>query len=82
MNPKLNNKEMECIAPLNDYCSPEETYPDCKNCKYYKFKKITLMKTQLIFKWYDIWIGFFYDQKKKWLYFFPIPMCGIILKFK
>lgn len=28
----------ECTAPLNDYCSPEETYPDCINCKYYKPK--------------------------------------------
>lgn len=40
------------------------------------------MKMQLTFKWYDIWIGFFWDAKKKWLYFFPIPMCGIIFKFR
>lgn len=40
------------------------------------------MKVQLIFKWFDFWIGFFYDQKKKWLYFFPIPMVGIVFKMK
>lgn len=29
----------ECIAPLNDFCDVEETWPDCINCKYYKPKK-------------------------------------------
>jgi len=38
------------------------------------------MKIELIFAWYDLWIGAFWDQKKKWLYVFPIPMCGIIIK--
>jgi hypothetical protein len=38
------------------------------------------MKIQFIFKWYDIWIGFFYDKKKKWIYFLPLPMIGVIIK--
>ena len=40
------------------------------------------MTVKLIFAWYDFWVGLFYDQKKKWLYVFPVPMFGIILKFK
>lgn len=38
------------------------------------------MKVQLIFKWFDFWIGIFYDQKKNWIYLLPIPMVGIIFK--
>ena len=44
-------------------------------------QKTNIMKVQLIFRWYDLWIGFFWDSKKHWLYFFPIPMVGVILKF-
>jgi hypothetical protein len=29
----------ECIAPPDDFCSPEETFPDCEGCKYYKPNK-------------------------------------------
>lgn len=38
------------------------------------------MQVQLIFKWFDFWIGIFYDQKKNWIYLLPIPMVGIIFK--
>lgn len=39
------------------------------------------MKVQLIFRWYDFWIGFFWDRGKRYLYFFPIPMFDIVFKF-
>lgn len=38
------------------------------------------MKFEFIFAWYDLWVGFFYDKKKRWLYFLPIPTLGIIIK--
>jgi hypothetical protein len=40
------------------------------------------MKVQLLFAWYDLWIGFFWDSKKRWLYILPVPMFGLILKFE
>lgn len=39
------------------------------------------MRISLIFAWYDLWVGFFWDKKKKWLYILPLPCLGIILKF-
>lgn len=38
------------------------------------------MKIQLLFAWYDLWIGLFYDKKKNWIYILPLPMIGIVLK--
>jgi hypothetical protein len=35
---------MKCTAPLSDFCSSEETWPDCENCKYWK--DIEQVKTQ------------------------------------
>lgn len=40
------------------------------------------MKISLLFAWYDLWIGLFWDAKNKWLYILPFPTVGIILKFK
>ena len=40
------------------------------------------MKINLIFAWYDFWVGVFYDQNKRFIYIFPVPMFGIIIKLK
>jgi hypothetical protein len=49
--------------------------------KIIEIQLLTGLKVELIFAWYDFWVGFFFDRKNKWLYFFPIPMIGIIIKF-
>jgi len=39
------------------------------------------MRLRLIFQWYDFWVGFYWDQNKRRLYFFPVPMFGICFDF-
>lgn len=39
------------------------------------------MNIKPIFAWYDFWLGWFWDSKKRKLYIFPIPTLGIVLHF-
>ena len=39
------------------------------------------MSIKIIFKWFDFWVGFFWDSKKSMLYFFPVPMFGVVFRF-
>ncbi len=40
-----------------------------------------MKRIKILFAWYDLWIGIFWDSKKKLLYILPIPMFGIIINF-
>jgi hypothetical protein len=35
------------------------------------------MKIRLFFAWWDIWVGFYWDRKRKILYFCPVPCFGL-----
>ena len=37
---------------------------------------------RLFFAWYDFWVGFYYDQKRKILYFCPLPMLVIAVSLR
>lgn len=39
-------------------------------------------RISFICKWYDGWVGYFWDKDRKWLYLLPIPCIGIVLKFR
>lgn len=36
-------------------------------------------KISFSFAWFDLWIGFYYDQRKQALYICPLPCCAIKL---
>lgn len=40
------------------------------------------MKVKLFFAWYDIWVGFYWSREDKILYFCPVPMVVISIRFK
>lgn len=37
------------------------------------------MKIKPMFAWYDMWVGAFWDAKKRRLYIFPVPMLGVVI---
>lgn len=40
------------------------------------------MKPKLFFRWYDLWIGAYWDRASRTLYICPVPMLGIAIRFK
>jgi hypothetical protein len=39
------------------------------------------MKIRPVLAWYDLWIGAFWDGRKRRLYLLPLPCIGIVLDF-
>lgn len=35
----------------------------------------------ILFAWYDLWVGAFWDRKKRALYVFPVPCIGVCIDF-
>ncbi len=36
-----------------------------------------MWRVRCFFAWYDFWVGWFFDRKKRRLYVLPLPMVGI-----
>jgi hypothetical protein len=39
------------------------------------------MKIRPLCKWYDFWVGAFWDAQKRRLYLLPLPCMGIVIEF-
>jgi hypothetical protein len=39
------------------------------------------MTIKLLFAWYDLWVGAYWDQKGRNLYILPVPCCGVVVHF-
>ena len=38
-------------------------------------------RLKIIFAWFDFWVGFYWGEKMRVLYFFPIPTIGLKIQF-
>lgn len=39
------------------------------------------MKLSVFFRWYDFWVGFYWDRTARALYVCPVPMLGVRIQF-
>ena len=39
------------------------------------------MRLRPIFRWYDLWVGAFWDRSKHRLYILPLPCVGVVIDF-
>lgn len=40
------------------------------------------MKVRLLFAWYDLWVGAYWDRKARALYVLPLPCVGVVFEFR
>ena len=40
------------------------------------------LKFRVILRWYDFWVGAYWDRDRRRLYVFPVPMLGVVISGK
>jgi len=41
-----------------------------------------VVSVRFLFKWFDFWVGWFWDSKSRRLYVLPLPMLGVVFQFE
>lgn len=71
----------ECNVSLTGCNGP----PYCHVCGFQapgsRPKKSQRIKVRFLFRWYDFWIGWYWDSAKRRLYVLPIPCFGTVIEF-
>lgn len=39
------------------------------------------MRAEIIFRWFDFYVGLYFDRRNRTLYVFPVPMFGLKIRF-
>lgn len=56
----------------NQEAKPGSLHPACSAARW---------SARLIFAWYDLWVGIFWDSRKRKLYILPVPCVGVVIEF-
>ena len=46
----------------------------------YWMRKLPLARVRPLMRWYDFWVGVYWDRKRKYLYLLPIPCFGLVIE--
>jgi hypothetical protein len=55
-----------------DSDQPGSLQPDCSAATW---------SVKPLFAWYDLWVGIFWDSRKRKLYILPLPCVGVVIEF-
>lgn len=57
--------------PLSTEAKPGSLHPDGCAARW---------SVKPIFAWYDLWVGIFWDSRKRKLYILPLPCVGVVIE--
>jgi len=49
--------------------------------RFSEYRRRRSWRIKPLFRWFDFWIGLYWDRHGRRLYVLPLPMCGVVLQF-
>lgn len=69
---KSDDLIQEIVDLLREPAKPGSLHPDGCAARW---------SVKPIFAWYDLWVGMFWDSRKRKLYILPLPCVGVVIEF-